>query len=195
MPEKEIPGVIVLDDFFPEFERVRQHALLSHYYDWQGPDEVVYKRISILHVPGMFDTLTKHLGGVKISAMGYRLNYEGENPNQSIHSDLGYATHAAVVYLNEGDSGTAFWRHKATQADDIWYGQAELFEQIHSDFENPDAWEQRLLVPTKQNRAIIYKSNLFHSRFPFDAFGSTPEDGRLIAIAFFNFLGDEDADD
>ena len=191
MTEKEIPGVVVVDDFLPEFERVRQHAILSHYYDWQGPDESIYKRISILHVPGLAATLTEYVGNVKIAAMGYRLNYEDEAPNQSIHADLGYATHAVVVYLNEGDSGTAFWQHKETGATEIWYGQSELFEQIHSDFENPDAWEQRLYVPSKKNRAVIYKGNLFHSRFPFKAFGTTPEDGRLIAMGFFAFEENE----
>lgn len=193
MSEFKLPGVVVLDDFFPEFDRVREHAKLSYYYDWVGPDEKVYKRITLLHVPGMYDKLCETLGLVRIASMGYRLNYTGEAPNQSIHSDLGYATHACVVYLNEGDSGTAFWRHKKTGADSIGYGQTELFEQIKDDFEAPDAWEQRLLVPTKKNRAVIYRSNLFHSRYPFDAFGSTPDDGRLIALAFFAF--EEDGDD
>lgn len=194
MSDKEIPGVLVIDDFFPNFDRVRNHALLSHYYDWQGPDEKVYKRISILHVPEMLNTLTEHLGNIKISVMGYRLNYEGENPNQSVHADLGYASHAIVVYLNDGESGTAFWQHSATEADEIWYGQAKLFEQIKGDFENPDAWKQRLLVPAKRNRAVIYKSNLFHSRYPFKAFGDSPENGRLIAMGFFSFE-EEETDD
>lgn len=189
---KEIPGVIVIDDFLPEFDRVREHAKLSHFYDWKASDDVVYKRVSILHIPGMLDTLTEYLGGVKISLMGYRLNYAGEEPNQSIHADLGFATHVALVYLNEGNSGTAFWQHKETGAVEIWYGQTELFQQINADFEQPEAWEQRLVVPAKKNRAVIYKNNLFHSRYPFEAFGSTPDDGRLIALAFFSFLGDDE---
>lgn len=190
MTEKEIPGVVVIDDFFTDFDRVRQHAILSHYYDWQASDGQVYKRISMLHVPELFDKLCENLGLVRIAVMGYRLNYKDEPPNQSIHADLGFSTHAIVVYLNEGDSGTAFWKHKETGATEIWYGQQELFEQIQSDFEKPDAWEQRLYVPAKKNRAVIYRNNLFHSRFPFEAFGSTPEDGRLIAMGFFAFEGD-----
>jgi hypothetical protein len=189
----DLPGVIVIDDFLPEFDRVREHAKLSHFYDWKAQDGAVYKRISLLHVPGMFDTLTEHLGDIRIAAMGYRLNYENEEPNQSIHADLGFATHVALVYLNEGDSGTAFWQHKETKAAEIWYGQQELFQQIKDDFESPEAWEQRLVVPTKKNRAVIYKANLFHSRFPFAAFGSTPDDGRLIALAFFTFTAEEEA--
>ena len=188
----DIPGVVVIDDFFPNFERVRSHAILSEFYDWMAPDGELYKRITLLHVPDMFDTLTQHVGGIEIKASGYRLNFAGEPPNQSIHSDLGFGTHVVVVYLNEGDSGTAFWEHNETGATEIWYGQRELFEAIKDDFENPEAWTQRMVVPVKSNRAVIYKASLFHSRYPFEAFGSTPEDGRLIAIAFFNFLEDEE---
>lgn len=190
----DIPGVMVVDDFLPNFDRVRNHAILSEFYDWWGPDGELYKRITLLHVPGLLDTLTEMLGGIRILASGYRLNYEGEEPNQSIHSDIGFGTHAIVIYLNDGESGTAFWQHNATEAVEINFGQAELFEAIKEDFENPSAWTQRLVVPAKRNRAVIYKSNLFHSRFPFTAFGSTPEDGRLIAIAFFNFIEEEDND-
>src|SRR5690606_16582212 len=188
----DIPGVVIIEDFLPEFDRVREHAKLSHFYDWQANDGQIYKRISMLHVPNMLTSLEENVGLIKIGLMGYRLNYENEEPNQSIHADLGFMTHACVVFLNDGDSGTAFWQHKETGATEIWYGQAELFEQIKDDFENPDAWEQRLYVPAKKNRAVIYKGNMFHSRYPFKAFGSTPDDGRLIGIAFFSFLEDEE---
>src|SRR5688572_20026409 len=125
----EVPGVVVIDDFFPDFERVRQHAILSEFYDWWGPDGELYKRITMLHVPQLLDTLTDAVGGIRILMSGYRLNYEGEPPNQSIHSDLGFGTHVIVVYLNEGDSGTAFWSHKETGAEEINFGQLDLLNQ------------------------------------------------------------------
>lgn len=188
----DIAGVVVIDDFFPDFERVRNHAMLSEFYDWWAPDGELYKRITMLHVPDMLDTLTNNVGGIRILSSGYRLNYKGELPNQAIHSDLGFGTHVVVVYLSEGDSGTAFWEHSATGLTELNYGEIEQFESVKNDFGASDLWTQRTVIPTKNNRAVIYKSNLFHSRFPFEAFGSTPEDGRLIAIAFFNFLEDEE---
>ena len=188
---KEIPGVVVIDDFFPNFERVRNHAILSEFYDWFAADGELYKRISMLHIPDMLDSLTNNVGGIKISLSGYRLNYAGEPPNQSIHADLGISSHVIVVYLNEGESGTAFWEHKDTGTTEINYGEIEKYEAMKADFENADAWNQRTVIPAKNNRAVIYKSNLFHSRYPFEAFGDSPENGRLIAIAFFNFLEDE----
>lgn len=188
----DIAGVVVIDDFFPDFERVRKHAMLSEFYDWWAPDGELYKRITMLHVPDMLDTLTNNVGGIRILSSGYRLNYKGELPNQAIHSDLGFGTHVVVVYLSEGNSGTAFWEHSATGLTELNYGEVDQFESVKNDFGASDLWTQRTVIPTKNNRAVIYKSNLFHSRFPFEAFGSTPEDGRLIAIAFFNFLEDEE---
>ena len=32
---------------------------------------------------------------------------------------------------------------------------------------------------------VIYDGSLFHSRWPFEAFGTGPQDGRLILVAFF----------
>lgn len=188
----DITGVVVVDDFFPEFDRVRQHALLSEFYDWMGPENELYKRVTMLHVPGMLGKLEELFGEIRIKLSGYRLNYATEPPNQSIHADIGFGTHVAVVFLNEGPSGTAFWQHKETDAIGISVGQLDLYNAIKDDFENPDAWNQRGLVEAKANRAVIYKGNLFHSRFPFEAFGRSPEDGRLIAIAFFTFAEDEE---
>lgn len=185
-----IPGVVVIDKFLPDFTKTRTHAINSEYFDWLAPDGQVYKRISLLHVPGLLVSLENNLGAIRILMAGYRLNYADEPPNQSIHSDLGFGSHAVVVFLNEGDSGTAFWKHKETGATEINFGDADLFNVVKLDWDNPDAWEQVEYVAAKENRAVIYKGNLFHSRFPFKAFGDTPENGRLIATAFFNFISD-----
>ena len=182
----EIPGLIVIDDFLPLPYFTRTHAMTSEYYDWEGPDGQVYKRVSLLRVPGVMEALEKTVGPIELLGMGYRLNYAGEPPNQSIHSDLGWGSHALVLYLNAGPSGTAFWRHIETDTTRITVGQTELLEQIKDDWEDSTKWQIRTEVEMKFNRAIIYDSSLYHSRYPFEAFGNTPENGRLIAVAFFN---------
>lgn len=63
------------------------------------------------------------------------------------------------------------------------------FEQVRHDWNDEAAWEQAALVPIRFNRAVVYESALFHSRYPFAAFGTGPEDGRLIAVAFFTPKG------
>ena len=175
--------MIVIDDFLPA--SVREHALRAEFIDWPAPDGEVYRRVALVDVPGLREAIEREMGPVEMLGMGYRLNYSGEVPNHAIHSDMGWGTHAAVVYLSDGPGGTAFWRHKATGAHRIDAGDLALFEQINGDWDNADRWEQIGLAEIKLGRGVIYESALFHSRWPFAAFGDSPETGRLIAVAFF----------
>lgn len=176
---------IVIDGFLPDAAAARRHALAANFIDWQAHDGEVYKRVALTDVPGLSASLAFAAGPVDILGMGYRLNFAGERPNAAVHSDIGWGTHAMVVYLSDGIGGTAFWRHKETGAHRIDPGELALLERVRGDWNNESAWDMRQLVPMRMNRAVIYESALFHSRFPFEAFGTGPEDGRLIAIAFF----------
>jgi len=177
--------VIVIDNFLPDAQAARRHALAAAYIDWQGYDGEVYKRVSLTDVPGLLERIEAVMGPVDMLGMGYRLNFGGELPNAAIHSDLGWGTHALVLYLSDGASGTAFWRHKATDTTRIDAGQTDLLEVIQSDWNDPDKWEPVGFCPMKLNRAVIYEGANYHSRYPFAAFGTGPEDGRLVAVAFF----------
>jgi len=126
-----------------------------------------------------------------------RLNYAGEMPNNSIHSDNSLGEFASVLYLNPPEQcagGTAFWRHKATgltrfdEAEIRRKGKspAKTLQQIEGDWNEETNWEQTGLAEMKFNRLIIYSSKDFHSRFPFAAFGDKPENGRLIWVNFFS---------
>ncbi len=178
----------IYENFLPDVQVVRDHALAAPYADFAAHDGEVYKRVWLGEVPGFQEAIEAQMGPVEMLGMGYRLNFNGELPNAAIHSDLGWGTHAAVLYLSEGDSGTAFWKHRATDARTIHAGDASLFEQIKDDWNDASRWEQLSFVPMKLNRALIYESDLFHSRYPFEAFGTGPQDGRLVAVAFFNLL-------
>lgn len=178
--------IIEVDNFLQYPDAVRQDALQSSFLDWEGFDGQVYKRVCSKEVPGLRLSLEAAIGPVKVLGMGYRLNYEGEEPNQAIHSDMGWGTHALVLYLTEGEGGTAFWEHMATGTTEIQAGDNQLYQKINGDWDQQDKWAQYYMTGMKYNRAVIYRSALFHSRYPFQAFGSTPETGRLIAVAFFN---------
>lgn len=175
----------VYDNFLTNAIDVRADALAAVYEDWPGHDGEVYKRICRKEIPGLRAAIERVCGPSHILGMAYRLNYAGELPNAAIHSDLGWGTHALVLYLSDGPSGTAFWRHRATGAGRIDQGDKALFEQVCGDWNRESAWVMREIVPMKFNRALIYESAYFHSRYPFAAFGTGPEDGRLIAVAFF----------
>lgn len=175
----------VIDDFIPDAKAVREAALRAEFIDWPGHDGEVYKRICVTEVPGLREAVEKHMGPVQMLGMAYRLNFNGELPNTAIHSDLGWGTHALVLFLSEGEGGTAFWRHKATGERRIRAGDVDLWEAVRDDWNNVEAWEQVALAEMRLGRAVIYESELFHSRYPFAAFGTGPEDGRLVAVAFF----------
>lgn len=175
--------MIQIDQFLPV--GVREHALSAEFGDLDAHDGETYKRIAVVEVPGLRLAIERVMGPVAMLGMGYRLNYAGELPNHAIHSDMGWGTHAAVVYLSEGEGGTAFWRHKATGASRIDAGEFSLLEHVQGDWDDPGKWDQVGLVAMKPGRGVIYESALFHSRWPFEAFGDTPETGRLIAVAFF----------
>lgn len=175
----------IVDDFLPDGESVREAALRAEYMDWPGHDGEVYKRVCLTDVPGLQEAIERECGPARMLGMGYRLNFNGELPNAAIHSDMGWGTHALVLHLSEGEGGTAFWRHKATGEHRIDQGDTALWEAVRNDWNDSDAWEQVGMAPMKLNRAVIYESALFHSRWPFAAFGNGPDDGRLIAVAFF----------
>lgn len=177
--------VVIADDFLAQPHDARADALSAEFIDWEGQDGQVYKRVRLTPVPGLQEALERVYGPIQMFGQGYRLNFGGELPNQSIHSDLGWGTHAAVVYLCDGPGGTAFWRHTATGADRIKVGDHGLFEAIGQDWELESAWQMVGLAELAFNRAVLYDNSLFHSRYPFEAFGSDANDGRLIAVAFF----------
>ena len=177
--------MIKIDQMLANPHEVREAALRAPYVDWPGPDGEVYKRVALVEVPGLQRAIEGVMGPVDMLGMGYRLNYGGELPNAAVHSDLGWGTHAAVVYLSDGPGGTAFWRHKATGAEAIDQGDVDLWHAVRGDWNNEDAWEMTDLAAMKLGRGVIYESRLFHSRYPFAAFGTGPHDGRLVAVAFF----------
>jgi hypothetical protein len=42
------------------------------------------------------------------------------------------------------------------------------------------------LLPMRFNRFLTYPTCFFHSRYPFEAFGNAPENGRLVWVCFFD---------
>jgi GNAT superfamily N-acetyltransferase len=178
---------LIVDDFLTAEELHSEciHAFVSEFEDWKGPDGQTYKRICRFDSDDLRRKVESVMGPVDMHGMAYRLNFGGELPNAAIHSDLGWGTHAMVLYLQGDQTGTAFWRHRETGATQIREGDQELLQKVEGDWDNPDAWEQVAHVNARPGRAIFYASATFHSRRPFAAAGEGPDDGRLIVVAFF----------
>lgn len=184
------PDLRVYDEFLLNPHSVRSRGLRAKYGNIVAKDGELYKRVCEMVIPEVVDGLNEAMGRpIDLLGMGYRLNYASELPNHSIHADLGWGTYAAVLYMSTPPemqtSGTAFWRHH-TGHDRIKMGEREVLKDVVNDWDNAAAWEQTAFVPSEFNRCIIYRSELFHSRWPFEAYGSSPDDGRMIVVAFFN---------
>lgn len=175
----------MIDYFLPDAQSVREMALRADFADFDAPDGETYRRVWIGEVPGVREGIERAMGRqVEMLGMGFRLNYAGERPNHAIHSDMGWGKYAMVLYLSEGEGGTAFWRHKATGRRSFRAGDDPAV--YADDWDDASKWDMRMLAPMKFNRACLYESELFHSRYPFEAFGDSLETGRLIAVAFYS---------
>ncbi len=186
----EDADLLVANDFLPDPDLVRERGVRSQFGDYAAPDGQVYKRVAIGEIPEVTRALGALMGRpIKLLGMAYRLNYEGEIPNHEIHADLGWGTYAAVVYLSsppEGtESGTAFWQHR-TGYERVKPGDVAAVLAVQADWNDETQWEQTAFVRSEYNSAIVYRSEMFHSRWPFSAYGSTPEDGRLAVVVFFD---------
>jgi hypothetical protein len=137
-------------------------------------------------------------GGCKIDMEYFRLGTKKEAPTSYIHADSGISSHAAVWYLSQAPdgmvAGTAFWRHKELGLESVpsleWieknFGKVEDFaKKIREDGEDESKWVMTGLIGQKYNRIAIYPTNLFHSRYPKEAWGNDVNDGRIVWTAFF----------
>lgn len=184
----------IVDNFLSDedYAALKEQAQSCQYSDFLGMDGVTYKRVHHMDsinpkveaaLSNFFDSDLDFLG------MGFRLNYAGELPNQAIHSDIGWGKLALVLYMSDGNSGTAFWKHNSTGTVRV---DPNTLPIVEKDWERPGAFSQAGYIQSKQNRAAIYSSDLYHSRFPFAAYGDSPETGRLICVAFFSLRSSTD---
>lgn len=191
--------ILQCDDFATDLSAVRQAVVGGRFSTETGPDGAQYTGISMHPVPHWYDRISA-LVGTKITPKisCFRLNLAGELPHSWVHSDDICAQFASVLYVNlpeQCSGGTAFWRHK-TRGIDRLPPKADLtakgedadtfYRTMDREWKELKHWEQVHFVPMTFNRFITYPTCLFHSRFPFEAFGKGPEDGRLIWICFYD---------
>jgi hypothetical protein len=194
--------ILQFDDFSPDAGKVREAVLRGGFTTERGPDNALYTGISQYPVPRWYERISQ-LIGTKITPRlsCFRLNLAGEMPHSWVHSDDICAKFASVLYLNlphQCAGGTAFWKHAAWNMDRLLSREElsaegvdpeQFYARMNAEWKKREPWVQTRLVPMRWNRFITYPTSLFHSRFPFEAFGKGPEDGRLIWICFYDIEG------
>lgn len=185
---------IQIDDFHPVAGPI---ALMARHltYGVKEHEGHSYKGIGLGYSPELFyETLSLHLGRhVKPALEYFRLGTKEDSATTYIHADSGCAKNAAVWYLSEPPkgvvAGTAFWKHRETGKEllaEADRSNAALLAALDADGADESKWTMTGLCGQKFNRLVTYPTNIFHSRYPQDAWGSGPEDGRIVFTCFFD---------
>lgn len=193
--------LLQFDDFAEDALAVRAAVLAGGFKDEVGPDGLTYTGISRYEVPHWCKALAEHMGhDIAMRMAFFRQNVEGELPHSWIHSDDICAKFAGVLYLNlphQCQGGTAFWKHEALDVDALptrealsargvnpdWY-----YAMMNREWKDLTFWRQASFVGMKWNRFISYPTSMFHSRYPFEGFGKTPGEARLVWTCFYDIL-------
>lgn len=186
----------IIDNFAPDALAVREAVIAEGFKTEQGPDGAMYTGISQYSVPLWPKLIEQYLHRPIVPKLScFRLNLEGELPHSWVHSDDICAKWASVLYLNLPEQcrgGTAFWKNKESGMDALPSRESlgeqveEVYRQVEKDWKNATLWEKTGMVPMRWNRFLTYPTKYFHSRFPWEAFGKGPSDGRLIWICFYD---------
>jgi hypothetical protein len=189
-----VKELLQFDDFAADAQAVRDAVVAGRFSTETGPDGAKYTGISMFPVPQWIERIADLLKRpIRPMLSCFRLNLAGELPHSWVHSDDICAKYASVLYLNLPEQcagGTAFWKHKTRDLDRLPPKDSDgLYAAMNQEWKDLHHWEQIGLVPMKFNRFITYPTCLFHSRYPHEAFGRGPEDGRLIWICFYDVMG------
>jgi hypothetical protein len=99
-----------------------------------------------------------------------------------IHTDH-FNTWAGVLYLTPNaplSGGTGLFRHKSTGA----LRASDMPEGYPYETQDMTKWEMTDMIGNCYNRLALYRGDMFHTSL--DYFGSTPQDGRLFQLFFFD---------
>ncbi|MCH8808234.1 MAG: hypothetical protein IH993_00145 [Proteobacteria bacterium] len=195
-------SLIVIDDFYPDPEAVRQTALGYAYPEGSGPRTFPGRNSRQKHLPQAMDQAVSQVIGARVAGDPnpetthgkFRITLAAEKSRYLVHADPTLLDWVGVIYLNlpaQCRGGTAFFRHKGLNSDRTpmsqeelaAYGPASVGELLSQDGNDPDKWLHLMTVPMRFNRLILYRPWSWHSAGA--AFGTSLEDGRLIQLVAF----------
>jgi hypothetical protein len=192
------------DDFCPALDVIRKEVIADGFTTVRHTDGLEYKGTNRRQYPGFFIDMAAASGHAIMPKLScFRLSLKSERPHSDVHADQVESPYAAVLYMNPDPApgGTMFYRHRATGL----YGmptiedmkaagiktkkeQVKFGQSLQEDAKGLKHWDMHSLSGARWNRLIMYRSNLWHSRWPLDSYGKTPDTGRLIWVCFFHLL-------
>ena len=189
--------VYFIDDFLPSYilDETIKDLSSQDYEEYKTPGKSFYVQEAshsfLNHVCG---SLSAFEGNIVSPILGFfRVSNDVLDTNWRIHSDLKIQgekpDRALVLYISprkrDDLHGTALWEHKT-------YGKSlpdntsdkEFDRLVTKESENLDMWTLDSVIGYKQNRAISYPANYFHSKYPNKSWKS----GREVFVMFYKTI-------
>ena len=198
-----IRSFYIIDDFLSDPHQLRNLALQQEYpaYDELPPfpgRNSKYKQV----INGLDQKISEIVGEPLVPSPGtsyakFRLALDGEKGTHSVHIDNAHWT--AILFLTLPEhcrDGTHFFRHLPTNTDRAPYfrheyekygatEQQELLDKtVNAHSNDPTKWEETMTVPMRFNRMLLVRPQHWHDAGV--SFGTTPENGRLVYLSFYN---------
>ncbi|MFE0421347.1 DUF6445 family protein [Streptomyces sp. NPDC058953] len=197
-------SVIIVDDFYPNPDAIRERALRSEYADIASTRYPGYQtRLNIQSdaLKRTFEALIRARVQVDRSRFtwgGFRFITGDSGRRTVVHSDVNIDW-AAMVYLTpdaDMSAGTGFFRHRETgldqpptdrQARALGFADAHEFQQqvVARDDRDLSKWELTTTIAPVYNRLILFRGCEFYHA-PLAGLGEGPASSRLTHSFFFN---------
>ena len=195
-------SLIVVDDFYPEPQKVREAALNATYPDPESDKYPGRNSKEKFQVRGL-DEAVQRIFGEPIQShphpdgphLRFRMTLAGETGRNIAHVDpVPPLVAVGIVYLTLPEhcrGGTAFYAHRDIEMDTVpspehlqeRTGCSDVKSLLQKDGQDPDKWEHLMTVPMRFNRAVLYRPWMWHSAG--EPFGDSIENGRLIHVLNF----------
>jgi hypothetical protein len=184
----------VVDDFLEEniYESVYQHLSDNEFVKVEVGDKPFWVQYTNEEFDNLIlDKLSKIDGVKRECLLGFfRVATEELDTDWRIHADSKVGDirpeRALVLYISpstkEGLHGTAFWKHKEMgykMPEDTSDEEANRF--LLEEANNLDNWELHSVVGYRPNRAVMYPSVYFHSKYPNTGW----KEGRMVYVMFY----------
>lgn len=188
---------LCFDDFLDDYDAFEEQARAGTFEDVTNPqDGVIYPGIG-RHVPLEIaaEVTAKIAAIMSVSTdrihysipMSLRLSVDGTKAPQQAHTDIMMGDYNFILYLDDGDihTGTSIVKHISGME---CVESASDVELLNAETNKYDSWKIVSMCQARKNRAAIIPSRLFHRAEPASGFGSSPQNGRLVLLAFFSIL-------
>ena len=177
------PSIIIVDDFYPDPDNMRQQALNADFSIRGNFPGVRTPSFATDELKKRFETII----GKKITYWPSQYNgsfqYTTADQKSWIHRDC--TDYSAIIYMSPNapaNSGTVTYRHLKTNtqfATNLIIGQI-----LDADSNNYAAWEQMDVIGNKYNRCILFNGKCSHKSNEY--FGTDKVSGRLFQTFFFD---------